>query len=302
MKKFILKILLLFAIVAVGDVIFGICMDHVYKSVKSGGQGRSNHIANEVKADIVVFGSSRAIHHYNTLLMQDSLGMTTYNCGEEGNGILLDYGRLLMLKKRYTPKIIIVDITPSFDLLKSSDGLNMEWLRPFYDYDGIKELFHDFDSNERYKMLSSTYKYNSFFFMRIASYLSGNELVEKENGFIPTKGFMNPKKKNILKDLPIEYDSLKVEYLQKFISLANDSKLYFIISPVWYDLRTKRAEETKLLKDICEEKDIPLIDFTYDTKYIGNDSLFLNGTHLNGKGADEFSKDVVKIIRQSTTP
>lgn len=301
MKKYILKILLLFAFVAVGDILFGICMKHVYGSIKSGGQGRNNYIANELEADLVVFGSSRALNHYNTKLLQDSLGMTCFNCGEDGNGILLAYGRLWMLKKRYTPKTIIMDITPSFDLLKSKDGMNMEWLRPFYDYDGIKEIFHDLDSNEKYKMLSSCYKYNSFFFMRIASYLFNDKLEDQGNGFIPNKGTMNPKKKNILKDLPIEYDSLKIEYLNKFINLASDSKLYFIISPVWYDIRDKREEEIASLKTICEKKGIPLIDFTNDLKFIGKDSLFHNGTHLNNKGADEFSKDIVRIIRQSTT-
>lgn len=299
MKKYILKILLLFALVAVGDILFGICMKHVYSSIKSGGQGRNNYIANELEADLVVFGSSRALNHYNTKLLQDSLGMTCFNCGEDGNGILLAYGRLWMLKKRYTPKTIIMDITPSFDLLKSKDGMNMEWLRPFYDYDGIKEIFQDLDSNEKYKMLSSCYKYNSFFFLRLSSYLFGSELEEKGNGFFPRKGTMNPKKKNILKDLPVEYDSLKIKYLNKFIDLASDSKLYFIISPVWYDLRESREKEIKSLKTICENKSIPLIDFTNDLKFIGNDSLFHNGTHLNNKGADEFSKDVVRIIRQS---
>ena len=301
MKKYILKILLLFALVAVGDILFGICMKHVYGSIKSGGQGRNNYIANEMKADLVVFGSSRALCHYNTKLLQDSLGVTCFNCGENGNGILLDYGRLWMLKKRYTPKIIIVDITPSFDLLKSKDGMNMEWLRPFYDKDGIKEIFQDLDSNEKYKMLSSCYKYNSFFFMRIASYLLGGELKNQGNGFIPNKGIMRPKKKGIIKDLPIEYDSLKIGYLNKFINLASDSKLYFIISPVWYDMRDKREEEIASFKTICENKGIPLIDFTNDLKFIGNDSLFHNGTHLNSKGADEFSKDIVRIIRQSAT-
>lgn len=185
MKKYILKILLLFALVAVGDILFGICMKHVYSSIKSGGQGRNNYIANELKADLVVFGSSRALNHYNTKLLQDSLGITCFNCGEDGNGILLAYGRLWMLKKRYTPKTIIMDITPSFDLLKSKDGMNMEWLRPFYDYDGIKEIFQDLDSNEKYKMLSSCYKYNSFFFLRLSSYLFGSGLEEKGNGFFP---------------------------------------------------------------------------------------------------------------------
>ena len=43
--------------------------------------------------------------------MEDSLHMTCYNCGNDGSGIVLSYGRLLMVKERKTPKIIIQDDT-----------------------------------------------------------------------------------------------------------------------------------------------------------------------------------------------
>ena len=65
MKKFFIKMTVLFLILAVGDFLIGKGMDYVYANVMSGGQRRNNFIANEMDADILVFGSSRAIHHYN---------------------------------------------------------------------------------------------------------------------------------------------------------------------------------------------------------------------------------------------
>ena len=277
MKKFFIKMAVLLLILAVGDFLIGKGMDYVYENVMSGGQRRNNFIANEMDADILVFGSSRAIHHYNAQLIQDSLGLSCYNCGQDGNGIMLDYGRLLLVKKRYTPKCVIVDVTPGYDLLKSTDGIDLGWLRPYYDNEGIKAMFADIDGKEKYKMLSSAYRYNSFFLTRLASYLSGKVEEDKTKGFMPI-------------------DSRPGD--SKLIDLAAGSRLYFVISPVWYDMKTRREEEIKPLKAICQQKGIPLVDFTNHPKYLRNDSLFNDGTHLNSLGADIFSRDIVQILRE----
>ena len=288
----------LFLILAVGDFLIGKGMDYVYENVKSGGQRRNNFIVNQMDADIVVFGSSRALHHYNTRLIQDSMGMTCYNCGQDGNGTLLDYGRLLLVKKRYTPKHIVVDITPGYDLLKTADGIDMEWLRPYYGDKDIKALFDDVDSREKYKMVSSAYRYNSFFLMRIVSLLSGKVETDLTNGYNPLKPRVTQLKENKQEKTSVEFDSLKLDYLGKLVDLAADSRLYFVISPVWGDQKTRREEEIRPLKDICRQKGIPLIDFTNHPKYLRNDSLFNDGTHLNSLGADIFSRDIVQILRE----
>ena len=87
MKKYLTKIALLFVIIILCDYAFGIGMDYVVNHISVGGQGRDNHICNESAEDILVFGSSRAIHHYNAKMLEDSLHMTCYNCGNDGSGI-----------------------------------------------------------------------------------------------------------------------------------------------------------------------------------------------------------------------
>ena len=83
MKKFIFKIIIIFTIVAIFDYFFGVVMGHVVNNINVGGQGRDNYICNVAEEDILVFGSSRAVHHYNSTILEDSLGMSCYNCGEE---------------------------------------------------------------------------------------------------------------------------------------------------------------------------------------------------------------------------
>lgn len=123
--------------------------------------GRDNHICNIGEEDLLVFGSSRAVHHYNTDMLKDSLQMSSYNCGEDGQGIILNYGRLLMSLERHQPKVVIYDIIPEFDLCVGDNYRYIKWLKPHFDRDGIGEIVKSVDSNEPYKLYSNIYRYNS---------------------------------------------------------------------------------------------------------------------------------------------
>lgn len=56
------------------------------------------------------------------------------------------------------------------------------------------------------------------------------------------------------------------------------------------------AQKLKLIKEICQKNNIPFLDFSNNPKYVHNDSLFKDGSHLNEKGANEFTKDLIAEI------
>lgn len=49
-------------------------------------------------------------NHYVPRVISDSLGMTCFNAGEDGNCIILAYGYLQMIMKRHVPKLVIYEI------------------------------------------------------------------------------------------------------------------------------------------------------------------------------------------------
>ena len=104
MKKFISKVGLFFLLIAIVDIVFGYTMGAITKRIDIGGAGRNNYICDKMTDDVLIFGSSRAEHHYNAQMISDSLGVSCYNAGEGGCGIILAYGRLLMILERCTPK------------------------------------------------------------------------------------------------------------------------------------------------------------------------------------------------------
>lgn len=295
MKKFIFKIIIIFTIVAIFDYFFGVVMGHVVNNINVGGQGRDNYICNVAEEDILVFGSSRAVHHYNSTILEDSLGMSCYNCGEEANGFILSYGRLLMALERHCPKVIIQDITAEFDLHKNDNHKYLGWLKTRYERAGVSEIFDAIDKTESYKMKSQMYRYNSKFLQNIFVYLTSVSTDMGIKGYRPiNEPFDSMKIVKTEKPDDKEIDSLKIEFIHRYLELAQNSKIYFVVSPIWYGMD---SEEIAPIAQICRERNIPLFDFSNNPKYVHNDEYFKDGTHLNAFGADEFTKDLIKEIK-----
>ena len=301
MKKFISKVCLFFLVIVVVDIAFGFAMGEITKRIDIGGAGRNNYICNKVTDDVLVFGSSRAEHHYNAQMLTDSLGIPCYNCGEGGCGIILAYGRLLMLLERYKPKTIIYEVTPSFDFHDGKDNHKyLGRLKQYYDRPGVDSIFWSVDPMERYKMMSGMYRHNSSFLQNLIVYLTRKSADTGIRGFRPYDVEMDTMK--IRKDYiaydsrkGYVYDSLKIQYFNKFLDKAKDANLVFVMSPLWYEQDTLVLNP---IKEICRERNLPLINFANHPKYVHNNEYFKDGTHLNARGADEFTRDLVVELKK----
>ncbi len=297
MRRFLLRVILLFGIVFAFDRGLGSIFEYVANHIKVGSQGKDNYICDSASEDILIFGSSRAVHHYNAKLIEDSLGMSCFNCGEEGNGIILDYGRLIMNLKRHQPKIIIVDISQGFDIEKNDNHKYLGWLKSRYDYDGIKDIFEDVDKTEKYKMLSMIYRYNSRYLQNLFVYFTGKANSSAIKGYVPKNGRIDKmliRKNPVNEQCLIEVDSLKICYLRKFIHACKDTKLFFVVSPIYYGASEKQYEP---VYKICRQQNIPFFFFANDAKYVGCEDYFKDGTHMNSVGADEFTRDLISKLK-----
>lgn len=223
--------------------------------------------------------------------------MSCYNCGQDGNGIILNYGRYCMISQRYTPKIIIYDIIPSFDLLAGDDDHKyLKWLKAYYDRDGIPEIFESVDKTEKIKMMSNLYRYNSSF-VQIVSDCVRPLQSSGQNGYRPLYGEMDRMKisKKQKSSEPVRYDSLKLAYMEKFVNRCGDTRLVFVISPTWDGM----DEDAYLpVERICRDKNILFVNFANNPKYIHNYRYFKDGAHLNSVGADEFTRDLMSVLRE----
>lgn len=296
MKRFILNIALFFALIVVADVLCGFALGYVAQHAKGGFSQRDAFICDKLETDFLLMGSSRCVRHYNPQIISDSLGLTCYNSGQMGNGIILNYGRLRMIDERKKPQVVIYDVAPDFDIFVGDDNHRyLTWLKQHYERNGIADIFESVDPTEKYKMISQMYRYNSRIVELMTDYLHPISDAWAD-GFSPHKGELDRTKIKTdgKKVKTLDVDKVKLDYVNKLIDELDGVKLYFVVSPRWYGMDSVQFQP---IIDICQERDIPFIDFSNNPKYVHQDIFFKDGNHMNERGADEFTRDLIGCLK-----
>ncbi len=295
MKKYLFYILLFFLLVAVVDVTFGKAMDYYMDHLKGGQYYNLQYAMKETNADILIFGSSRAINHYVPKVIEDSLGMTCYNCGFHAQGIIYQYGRLRYIINRYKPKMVIYDIEYHFDFGKGENEVYLDMLKPYCSDTCIANYFKEYSWKEYFKNKSYLYRYNTNFVKLINDFRMTR--MDSEKGFEPLDKTINYEieKKEIGK---VEIDSLKLLYLKKFYMTCKNNSIPIVmfVSPR-YDAISSKVHEP--IRSFCEENNIPYFDYFASPYYQEHKELFANSKHLNVKGAYLYTKHIIRNIRPS---
>jgi hypothetical protein len=132
-------IVLFFFLLLLLDFTVGTVMNKAYFKIKTGDLGRTNAILKDT-SKIIILGSSRATHHYNPLVFEEALGVTSYNGGLDHSTIFYHYAILAERLKKSKPKILILDIHSSIcDSVKGSSGL-CTFLPYTRDFNAFKEI------------------------------------------------------------------------------------------------------------------------------------------------------------------
>ncbi len=293
MKKFLLRICI-FALVMVScDVMMGFVGSYLVHNAKGGETARKNYIANETIEDVLIFGSSRALHHYDPNILEDSLGLTTYNCGFEGNGVICAYGFFKMINDRYHPKVIIYDIFSVVDIESGDNNVYLGSLHNFYDRMGIDSIFWEVENIERYKMISNLYRFNSVLPQTIMDNL--HPLASDDKGYRPTDREMEYEPLILADYGDCEYDSLKLHYIERIIKECKDNaQLIFTVSPMYGKIDDKMLAPIVAL---CEKYDVPLLNHLSDTTFHYRRKYFHDSVHLNRTGATAYSKTIASEVK-----
>ena len=295
MKKFLLKVLLFFALVVVMDFAFGYVFSWLRINAKGGSTANCEYIANRCEDDIIIMGSSRATHHYIPQIIKDSLGMSSYNCGEEGNGIVLAYGRFKMLTNRYKPKLIIYEMTPGYDYgMEYPNTKYLGYLRPYYDVKGIKMLFDDFDDEFSFlKMKSKMYQNTSKILPDIV-----DNIVYRDNnyGYAPLQGKINRANKVLVEEKQKRIDNLKLSYLEKLMIEAkrDNIPIVFLMSPKYGVDSDSLSYEPEIA--LCEKYGIPYCNYLNYETIATVPSYFQDIGHMNNDGAVVYTQMLINEV------
>lgn len=298
MKNFVLRIILFFAIVFFLDFGFGILMDYMSQNANSGDTKMLHSLCMDSNYDVLIMGSSRAHHHYDDRLLSDSLDLTVYNMGVDGNGIVLMNGLWKLLSQRYTPKLIIYDVEPAFDLMVyKEDDANRRYLsklKPFFHIPCVDSIFHLVSPMEEIMNHSVFFRYNTEFFNVIKNYVFHSQV--PRFGYVPIQGMMTDGEKRPIITESIEPDYLKISFLRNLVDdvRSKGAQIVFIASPKF---RVSSSEVYQPLREICDEYKVSFWDFYNDTTFQKSD-YFKEPMHLNKEGAEVFSYYIANKIRE----
>ena len=263
---------------------------------RSGMYGKINYLKHP-DTEILILGSSRAHHHYNSVLIGNQLKMKCYNAGMDGQSIYYSY---LVGKKAINNsnvKLVILDVSPNIFADPLSEQ-KLKVLLPFRkEYPELLEILSLHDKFAGIKSKFNLYNYNS----KLLVILKGiNDKGDSLNyGFTPLNDISNsiniPISNNTFYD---QYDHNKIIYFEKLINQLsiNNIKVAVVISPM-YAIDYNSKSDTPIFQEICRKYQVSFFDFSMDSLFTGNKELFKDQLHLNGKGANIFSDKLSSLIR-----
>lgn len=258
-----------------------------------------NDIYNQkIKADIAIYGSSRAWVHINPEQFEKRLQKNTYNFGVDGHNFHIQYLRHREYFDFNPPPKLVILAVDEHSLSVRKDLYNKDQFLPY--------MLWNLDIWE------FTRSYNGFsnfeFFVPLLRYNGKKELIEQSwrNSKIKnqrTKGYRGIEKswnndlahaKMNRPNFEIVVDSSLITLLQKFIiDLKRENiDLVFVNTPQYIEGQKfvkNRKEILSTISSIAEEHSVPLYDYSSDSISFKKEN-FYNSLHLNMKGSKKFTE------------
>lgn len=302
--------ILVFALLACGlDYGLGTLVGMLHGRTVEGDFGGRINLALKQRSDIVVFGSSRAKHHYIPEIIQRETGRTVFNVGFDAQTLLCHFGVQQLVLERHQPEMVILDLNTE-DLRQT--GLRDPYdklavLLPFHDNRRVYELLLTRSKYERIKLWSRLYPYNS----QILAILKYNLRPTSEGsslsgGYVPYHGSDIPQivaaMERTAGDRPTSFDEAARidpfyrQILLEFINSARERGVEVVVcrSPLWKKDYYDYASQPQVLeayRQILRQQQVPLIEIDQATDAAFEDlGLFKDRIHLNHGGAQIFSR------------
>lgn len=295
-QYFFLKLVIFAIILFTTDFIIGNIFKSVYLKQNSGWEFRTKYAIEDTKADILIFGSSRAQQQYNPVYFEERLKASCYNAGRDGQAILYQYPVLQAILKRYKPKAIILECDNRMFIDTRDAYERLSCLLPFYEkHPEIRAALRLKNSNEKIKVLSHMYPYNSTFFKIVQGVFKKED--EDIKGYVALKGALTEEIREVDLGKSYKIDTNRIAFYKSFINLCKMSgvKLVITASP-YFSKEVGNDSSLTIAKKIAYENNIPFYDLSKGHLLLSKSNLFDDTAHVNQTGAKILSNIVIDSI------
>ncbi len=300
-KKWFAKLAVFASIMVLLDISFGYIMKTLDRRAEllNPEANKIRFLLNDVSDDVLIVGSSEVEFSYRPDVLMDSLGMTVYNCGRNGQHLFYETALVNSVCDRYSPSLIVWGVSPDYFTSKNNDEDCLSDFKPYYrENKYFKKLLDRRSWSEKFKMISWLYTYNSMlspgmvrnaFRKSNINYHHGYRIIEK-NSIPPIL-----KESQWVDSLDEYYVSLFEETLEKLNN--NNIQVVFVFSPSYsYGDYTNLKSYNKMLQIVNEHCYILVEDF-YHNSSLMHESLFKDYAHLNEKGVELYSQMIAHRLK-----
>ena len=299
MKKFFLW-LAAALVMAIGlDLLIGFVMDRrIARGPLPGDYESVEHVLLHSDEELMVLGSSVALNSINTAALADSLGLTAFNGGANGQAFPF-YLTMLKAMLGTNPNVrtvLLGIIEPNLTDIGIGNRYNL--LAPYYRH-GIADVDSHLEAAAPFNKIflkSNAYRLNNIWF-RILLYHFMSAGIKGENGFVA-------------KDVPSVFPTMQTyqadttgfsdERLREFLEFTRSCrerkvKLIVFLPPIYS--RSSLHPVADRLRQLASAEGFTLWDDSMLPPFDADSTLFYDAHHINIDGARIYTDTVISRLR-----
>lgn len=298
MKRLLVWSAAVIALVILADIFFGKGARYYINNYTLKGDYRaSDHLIKDSVEELIVLGSSVGLNDIDTRMLADSLNISAYNGGSNGQEFPYYLTLMEIIADKPGLKTVILGLK-EVSLTNTGSGKRYNFLMPYYKngHDGIDRRIEGDSKLDKILLKSSLYRYNTIWF-RILLYSVYEPGVLGDCGFIAKDipAFFPSK-------IPDEEDDAVTEErdleFRQFVKLCQERGIRLIVCvPPRYVARTSVSKAEKYLREHQSRGEYELWFDPYDTPLSQDSTLFYDNEHLNYDGAKEYTRQLTNRLR-----
>lgn len=308
MKRFLRNSAIFALVVVVLAIIADVMISKGLRQTERGHFYTMNALMNQkMDADVVILGNSRASTSYHPYILDTVLGVNSRNLGVSAQPFGVSYLRWQLYRRNNEkPKLLIVNIDFR-DLREIEKGFEKEQYYPYMRDTLVKPYLDSFGFTWADKHVPMCRYRGNYKLMAIGM---GEVLhIHHDRKGDYYKGYSNENAAwdgtnldEMLRYGVIEghSDPQVVKQMEKLLqeTTRDGIPVVFVYVPLHKKLKDN-LDETKTweaYRDLSQRYDVPILDFS-EMEFCSDTSYFMNGHHLNRKGAEIFSLRLAQRLK-----
>ena len=305
MKKFLLNIGLFAVVIA----IVAVAGDYVISSglrkttIRKFAVWNDIYNGNNLDNDLVIIGASSCWAHYNPIILDSILGISSYNLGIDGHSWNpcqpLRYNTYVRYAKR-KPRYVLVNIDMgTFGSMGNNAPYEREQFFPyFWQDDSLITAIQDFKEisfTDRYCPVWRYIGYRTLIEQGVTSFFGKKHFIDdgvykghRGNTYLWDRASLNT-----MDSITIGYEPFVVDSMLSFIAQrkAEGQVVALVKTPIYHELQdrfTNYSEMCARYDSIAQVAGVELINY-WNHPIVQDSTFFCNSTHLNKQGANVIS-------------